>query len=25
LHAEFIEFTHPTSKEKIHFTVPADF
>ena len=25
LHAEFIEFTHPTSKEKIHFTVPAGF
>ena len=25
LHAEFIEFTHPTSKEKMHFTVPADF
>jgi len=25
LHAESIEFTHPTSKEKIHFTVPAGF
>ncbi len=25
LHAEFIEFTHPTSRNKISFTVPADF
>lgn len=25
LHAEFIEFMHPTSKEKISFTVPASF
>jgi tRNA pseudouridine32 synthase/23S rRNA pseudouridine746 synthase len=25
LHAEFIEFTHPTSKEKISFTVPVGF
>lgn len=25
LHAEFIEFKHPTSKEKISFTVPANF
>jgi tRNA pseudouridine32 synthase/23S rRNA pseudouridine746 synthase len=25
LHAEFIEFTHPTSKEKISFTVLAGF
>ena len=25
LHAEFIEFIHPTSRNKISFTVPADF
>jgi tRNA pseudouridine32 synthase/23S rRNA pseudouridine746 synthase len=25
LHAEFIEFIHPTSKNKINFTVPSDF
>jgi tRNA pseudouridine32 synthase/23S rRNA pseudouridine746 synthase len=25
LHADFIEFTHPTSKNKISFTVPSDF
>lgn len=25
LHAEFIEFRHPTTKEKIHFTVPSVF
>lgn len=25
LHADFIEFTHPTSKELIHFTVEAQF
>ena len=25
LHAEFIEFVHPSSKKEISFTVPADF
>jgi len=25
LHADFIEFIHPTSKNKINFTVPSDF
>ena len=25
LHADFIEFTHPTSKKKISFSVPPDF
>ena len=25
LHADFIEFIHPTSKNKISFTVPSDF
>ena len=25
LHADFIEFTHPTSKNKISFTIPSDF
>ena len=25
LHADFIEFTHPTSKKKISFTIPSDF
>lgn len=25
LHAEFIEFVHPSTKKRIHFTVPAEF
>ena len=25
LHADFIEFTHPTSQKKISFTIPSDF
>ncbi|PWG78391.1 RNA pseudouridine synthase [Pararcticibacter amylolyticus] len=25
LHAEYLEFTHPTTRERLSFTVPADF